>query len=66
MKDDIEMSIQMLISCIKGWNIKDDEGNIPELNEKNIMLLDIPTITLILEKISKIINPESKKKAEKK
>ena len=38
---ELEMSKAMLLECIKEWNIKDEDGNIPELNETNIMSLQI-------------------------
>jgi hypothetical protein len=61
--NEAEMSKSMLIECIKEWNIKDEEGNIPELNEENILKLDVPTITLISNKILPLItNDQDKKK----
>lgn len=60
---EMEMSKIMLTECIKEWNIKDEDGLIPELNEENILKLDVPTITLISGEITKLItNDQNKKK----
>jgi hypothetical protein len=56
----------MLVICIREWNLKDEEGNVPEVNEENIMQLDIATITLITTEIAKVISPESKEENKKK
>jgi len=53
----------MLIECIKEWNIKDEDGNIPELNADNIMKLDIITIQEISKEILPLLtNDQDKKK----
>jgi len=64
--DTTEMSKKMLVVCIKEWNLKDTEGNIPEVNEENILTLDVSTITILTEEITKIINPETKEDNKKK
>ena len=64
--DPVEMSKQMLITCIKEWNLKDSKGNVPEVNEENIMSLDVQTITIVTQEITKIINPETKEENKKK
>lgn len=64
--DEMEMSKIMLVTCIREWNIKDEEGKIPELNEENIMKLDTDTITILLWEISKVITTDNKKKPGKK
>ena len=62
-KTEIETSKLMLTECIKEWNLKDEDWNIPEVNEENIMQLNIKTITKISEEITKLlINNQDKKK----
>ena len=57
------MSKAMLLSCIREWNLKDETGQIPEVNEENILKLDIETITILSEEIVKLLkNDQSKKK----
>lgn len=40
-------ALGMVLMCLKEWNIKDEDGNVPEITEENILKLDIPTINLI-------------------
>ncbi len=62
-ENEFETSKSMLSECIKEWNIKDDEWNIPELNSENILKLDIQTITIISTEITKLLtNDQDKKK----
>ncbi len=59
-----EVSKMMLLECIKEWNIKDEDGNIPELNLINISRLDIKIILIISEEITKLlVNNQDKKKS---
>lgn len=53
----------MLMECVKEWNLKDDNGVDVILNEENLLALDIPTINIITEEITKLItNDQNKKK----
>lgn len=62
-KDELQLSKVMLVKCIKEWNIKNEDGNIPELNETNILTLDLPTIQLISSELTKLLaNDQDKKK----
>lgn len=62
-KTEMEMSKTMLVRCIREWNIKDEDGKFPELNEENILNLDVQTITLISQEITKLMtNNQDKKK----
>ena len=62
-KEEIEVSKDMLKTCIKEWNLKDEDWLIPELNIENIMKLDIITITTISEELTKLLtNNQDKKK----
>lgn len=61
--NEAEVSKAMLLECIKEWNIKDEDGNIPELNADNIMKLDIITIQEISKEILPLLtNDQDKKK----
>ena len=64
--DHIELSKKMLVRFITEWNIKDEDNVIPEINEKNIMRLDIKTINIITDEITKIMSPETTKEDYKK
>ncbi len=64
--DHVEMSKKMLIICIKEWNLKDSEWIIPKVNEENILTLDVQTITIITQEITKIVNPKISKEENKK
>lgn len=62
--DEVETSKEMLKECIKEWNLKDEDGNIPEINEKTILSLDIQTITTLSQEITKLLmnsNQDKKK-----
>ncbi len=60
----MELSKTLLVECIKEWTIKDEDGNIPEINEENIMRLDFPTISIISEAIAALTkNDQDKKKS---
>ncbi len=62
-ESDSEKSKALLSECIKEWNIKDEEGNIPELKLENIMRLDISTIDTISNELVKLLeNNQDKKK----
>lgn len=62
-EDSTELSKEMLSTCIKEWNMKDEDGVIPELNMENIMKLDIQTVSLISSEIAKLMrNDQDKKK----
>lgn len=62
-KDELQLSKIMLVKCIKEWNIKNEDGLVPELNETNILTLDLPTIQLISTALTKLmINDQDKKK----
>lgn len=54
-KDEITMWKSMLINCIKEWNLKDEEGEVPKINEKSIMSLNIKTITELTTAINENI-----------
>lgn len=61
--NEAEVSKAMLVECIKEWNIKDENGNIPEVTEENIMKLDIITIQEISKEILPLLtNDQDKKK----
>jgi len=61
---DEDVSKIMLVECIKEWTLKDENGNIPEVNEENILKLDVSTITEISKEISKLMtNDQDKKKS---
>lgn len=57
----------MLRTLIKEWNLKDGEGNIPDITEENIYKLDIPTINLLAEQMLGLLglDVEEKKKDSK-
>ena len=57
-----EISKRMLTECIKEWNLKDQEWNIPEVNEENILQLDVPTITILSNAISRLVSNDQDKK----
>lgn len=61
--DQSELSKMMLVKCIREWTIKDEDGNIPEVNEENILKLDVNAITIISNEIAKLMqNNQDKKK----
>ena len=61
--NDVEISKSMLIECIKEWNIKDEDGNIPPVNIENILKLDIFTIKMVSDEVEKMLkNNQDKKK----
>jgi hypothetical protein len=61
--NEAEMSKNMLVECIKEWNLKDEDGVIPQVNEQNIMRLDMLTIEKISSQIIPLItNDQDKKK----
>jgi len=53
-----EASKMMLVNAIKEWNLKDDNGNIPKVNEENILKLDITTVTFLTEEVTKLYIPK--------
>ena len=62
-QSDDESAKKMILRCVREWNIKDENGLVPELNEENIMKLDIATITLISKELTKlVVNDQDKKK----
>ncbi len=62
-KNESETATAMLMECVKEWNLKDDNGVDVILNEENLLALDIPTINIITEEITKLItNDQNKKK----
>jgi len=52
----------MLVECIKEWNLKDENGVIPEINEENIMKLDILTIQTLSNAIVPLLTNDHDKK----
>lgn len=64
--DPLEMSKKMLTTCVTEWNLKDHNGEVPEINEENILRLDIETITILTQEITKMITPEAKEESKKK
>lgn len=61
--NEAEISKNMLVECIKEWNLKDENGVIPEINEENIMKLDILTIQKLSSEIVPLLtNDQDKKK----
>lgn len=62
-KDESVIAKNLLTTCIKEWNLKDENGDVPEVNEENILQLDVQTITKITEAITKLVtNDQDKKK----
>ena len=55
-KTEIEQTKIMFTQSLKEWNIKDEDGNIPELNEENIFQLDPITIVEITWPLNDIYN----------
>lgn len=61
--NEVDSSKAMLVTCIKEWNLKDENGIVPEVNEESILSLDIPTITQITKAITALVeNNQDKKK----
>jgi hypothetical protein len=58
---DIEKTTKFLITFIKEWNLKDGDGNVPEVTEDNVKRLDVGTIRTIMEGIMPLITVEGKK-----
>lgn len=59
---DIAGSFAMMLMCLKEWNIKDENGEIPPITEENIMKLDIITINILTEYTTKLFVPDQDKK----
>ena len=55
-KNELEIAKIMLINFVKEWNLKDNEGNEIPVTEENILKLNIPTINVIAEEITKILS----------
>lgn len=60
--NDFETSKKMLEKCIKEWNLKDEDGNIPVLSIENILKLDVATIKIISDEIAKLTSNDQDKK----
>ena len=56
-----EKTTKLLVAILKEWNLKDDDGEDVEINEKNIKMLDIQTITQISTVLGEILAPDKKK-----
>jgi len=50
----------LLVSIVKEWNIKNDEGIVPPVTPENIKLLDVKTIKIISEAVVQMIEVEKK------
>ena len=61
-KDEMSLAKQMLTFCIREWNLKDKEWNVPEVNEKNILKLDTETVTILSTEITSMMDKKNKKK----
>lgn len=62
-KTEEEASKDMLLFCIKEWNMKDEDGNVPEVTPENINRLDIRVVKMISDEILPLVqNNQDKKK----
>lgn len=65
--NEYEKTKLMLMKCIKEWNLKDDEWNIPEINQENIWKLDVIAANYIWTMIyPKLVNENYMKTSESK
>lgn len=56
-----EKTTKLLLTVIKSWNLKNDKGTVLPVNEANIKMLDIPTVTEISDYIATMIDLGKKK-----
>jgi hypothetical protein len=58
-----EKSIEMFLFCIREWNLKNEEGIVPELNRENLLKLDLQTIDFLNKILLPLFqNDQDKKK----
>lgn len=59
---EVAMSKKMFTTMIKAWNLKDESGTVLPVTEENIMRLNIDTITIISDELTKLITSNTDKK----
>lgn len=64
--DEVAMSKKMFTTMIRAWNLKDEDWKELPVTEANIMRLNIDTVTIITEELTKLVQTSNhdKKKLE--
>lgn len=61
MKDDFERGLLLLQCLIKEWNFTDENGQVLEVNSKNLNQLPLKDLQVLMEKAREILEAGSKK-----